>query len=405
MSASPKHRPVSGNSHQLLSSILQKMTAKRILICVFALSFLMASAMMALSADAMKPRHTGATSSGGFAETRENSFAMGRPAMMDMAEGMAAPEPMMATDSMRKAAPMYAKSMNSAVGGAVHSMMQAEPPRAPDEKTVILKTGSMDFEAPSGTRASEPATSVRSLVERVEAEVVSKHGAYVESSRTWSDEWIANAIKQNTGRDHAGPTGASMTVRVPAESFDAVRADLRKLASSAGAKVSSESSSAQDVSEQYRDTQIRLANDEVALKQMKSLLEAANNVNEVLSIKREMDSITQRIEAAKGSLQYYDRKSAMSTLNLSFNTAYPPAPPPDAPNGWSVGKTFGNALGSLGKLGVVLVDVFIYALVFSLPLSALAFAATIAAKYAMARYGGRSSAAGSSSVPLMQARD
>lgn len=105
-----------------------------------------------------------------------------------------------------------------------------------------------------------------------------------------------------------------MTVRVPAEEFDAI---LQQIKDSA-VEVSSESTSGQDVTEEYVDLSARLENLEATAARVRGFLDDTETVEEALAVNMELSRLEGDIEAMKGRLQYLSQSAAFSTINISL---------------------------------------------------------------------------------------
>jgi len=120
---------------------------------------------------------------------------------------------------------------------------------------------------------------------------------YVVSSRVWKE-----------GERLAG----SITIRVPAEHFeDAMRA-LREMA----VDVNSERTSSKDVTEEYVDLSAKLTNLEATEEQLLRLMEKAETVKDILDVQRELSKTRGEIEQTKGRMQYLERTSATSLIEV-----------------------------------------------------------------------------------------
>ncbi|MBC8477144.1 MAG: DUF4349 domain-containing protein, partial [Dehalococcoidia bacterium] len=104
----------------------------------------------------------------------------------------------------------------------------------------------------------------------------------------------------------------NIAVRVPAEHFDdAIRA-LRGMA----VEVTYESTSSKDVTEEYVDLSAELKNLEATEEQYLRLMEKAEEVDDMLSIQRELSRTRGEIEQTKGRMQYLERTSATSLIEV-----------------------------------------------------------------------------------------
>ena len=140
--------------------------------------------------------------------------------------------------------------------------------------------------------------------------LVANYKGYVSSSQLW----------------HEGErTYANITLRVPAESLDALLAELRSKA----VRVDSESISTQDVSQEYVDLDSRLRNLEATeqelLQVLDNIYEKSYKAEDVLSVYRELTTIRGEIEQIKGRQQYLENLTALATVQVSLQ---PVATPP-----------------------------------------------------------------------------
>ncbi|MFC1988071.1 DUF4349 domain-containing protein [Chloroflexota bacterium] len=104
----------------------------------------------------------------------------------------------------------------------------------------------------------------------------------------------------------------SITIRVPAEHFDTAMKALRGLA----VDVTSETSSSQDVTEEYTDLSARLHNLEATEVQLLKIMEKAETVEEILDVQRELSNTRGEIERTKARMQYLERTSATSLITV-----------------------------------------------------------------------------------------
>ncbi len=105
---------------------------------------------------------------------------------------------------------------------------------------------------------------------------------------------------------------ASVTVRVPADRYQQVLAEVRRL----GAKVDVETSNASDVTEEYSDLAARRRNLEATETQLLQLLGQARNISEVLQVQDRVNSIRNEIERVKGRIALLDKLSDLATITV-----------------------------------------------------------------------------------------
>jgi len=191
---------------------------------------------------------------------------------------------------------------------------------------------------------------VEEAVGQVEA-LVNGAGGYVVNSNLWR------------GGDYLN---ANMTVRVPAESFDATMASLAGLAD----KVERTSTSGEDVTEEYFDIEARLralrATEEQLLLLLEDVRERMQDAEDILAVYRELQNVQSQIEQYQGRQQYLDRMVAMSTINIQLLAVEAEAPVISGE--WQPMATLRSALRALTSTGRFILDALIWVLFYLAPL-------------------------------------
>jgi len=172
------------------------------------------------------------------------------------------------------------------------------------------------------------------------AVVARELGGYVVSSNKHGDE---------------GETFGRVTFRVPAERFDEAFARLRQLA----VDVPYESTDSRDVTEEYTDLEAQLRNLEATEVQYLALLSKAETVEDILAVQRELSNVRGEIERIKGRMQYLERTSDMSLIEVNLQETKPLGE-----TGWSSLQTLKSAARGLITFGRVLGDVAIWLVIF-----------------------------------------
>lgn len=106
----------------------------------------------------------------------------------------------------------------------------------------------------------------------------------------------------------------SISIRVVSERFNDTLGALRALA----VEVRSESTSGQDVTEEYVDLTAKLRNLEAAETQLLKLMEQAGEVSDILEVQRELVKTRGEIEQTKGRMQYLEQSSSMSYIEVQL---------------------------------------------------------------------------------------
>lgn len=133
---------------------------------------------------------------------------------------------------------------------------------------------------------------------------------------------ITNMVEENGGwvvssslfqYDENAKTG-NIIVRVPAEGFNSALEAIRAMA----VEVTRETSSGQDVTEEYVDLQSRLENLEATAARVRNFLDEAKDVEEALAVNSELSRLEGEIEVIKGRIQYLSQSAAFSTINIEL---------------------------------------------------------------------------------------
>jgi hypothetical protein len=105
---------------------------------------------------------------------------------------------------------------------------------------------------------------------------------------------------------------ASLTLRVPADRFGQVMADLRLL----GVEVNSLSTSSQDVTEEYADLQATLRNLTAVEGQYLELLGRTETIGEVLMVQDRLNQVRLQIERVQGRINLLDHLTSLATISV-----------------------------------------------------------------------------------------
>jgi hypothetical protein len=179
----------------------------------------------------------------------------------------------------------------------------------------------------------------------------------------------------------AGPSYASVTLRVPAEKLDPLTTELAKLGT-----VTAQNESSSDVTEQAIDMDARLKNLRAEEDRLRTFLERANKVEDLLAVQRELSRVRGDIEAMQAQLTYLERQVARATLVVTLSEPSPVVGP-ESP--W-YGLREAFSQGVQGAIEVV--KVMITVVIALMPL-ALLVALVVWAIVALVRRGNRRKAA------------
>lgn len=112
-----------------------------------------------------------------------------------------------------------------------------------------------------------------------------------------------------------GKHEGAVTIRVPSAQFEAALADLKALA----LVVNHESSSGQDVTEQYTDLQAQLRNAKAQEEEYLRIMKLADTVEDILRVQERLGSVRGQIESLEGRIKYLENMTSFSTISVSLS--------------------------------------------------------------------------------------
>jgi hypothetical protein len=112
----------------------------------------------------------------------------------------------------------------------------------------------------------------------------------------------------------ADATSASLCIRVPAEKFEEVRAQIRKLC----LRAESENIDAQDVTKQYVDQEARLRNLRAQEQQYLGILRKAATVKDTLEVSDKLNEVRGAIEERRAEFEALSKQVATVAINITL---------------------------------------------------------------------------------------
>lgn len=208
----------------------------------------------------------------------------------------------------------------------------------------------------------------------IEVADVDTAAAAVQSLATTLGGYVKSSSRQSGAYD---VRSATLQLRIPAARFDEAMGGLRPLG-----KVEYVNVAAQDVGEEYTDTQARMRNQQRLESRLVELLaNRTGKLEDVLAVERELARVRETIERYEGRLRYLDSRVALSTLTVTVHERAPLAG--TAPGRNPIVEAFGQGWRNL----VGFVAGFIAALGVILPMGALAGLAWYLARRFLPRRG------------------
>ncbi|WBV56825.1 DUF4349 domain-containing protein [Chryseobacterium daecheongense] len=145
---------------------------------------------------------------------------------------------------------------------------------------------------------------------RIQVSDIKKSLDQVNEALKKSNAYIQTEDFQNSDEDE----NLSLTIRVPHKNFDAL---INSFSNGIGS-VLSKNISSEDVTEEYTDVSIKLANKKIYLEKYRDLLRRASNTKDMLEIQEKIRGLEDEIDVAEGKLRFIDDRVNYSTLNLSL---------------------------------------------------------------------------------------
>jgi hypothetical protein len=164
-------------------------------------------------------------------------------------------------------------------------------------------------------------------------------------------------IAESVGGHISARKDQSVQIKVPSASFREAMTKIDGLGGVVGRTVT-----ADDVSEEFHDLEVRLGNLRATRTRLQDFLGKANGIQDMLTVERELERVAQEIDRIEGRLEFLRTRASMSVISVALTakpkvvpivvTPPPPPPPPrsgiDLPIPW-VGQVGIDPLLSLRK--------------------------------------------------------
>ena len=145
--------------------------------------------------------------------------------------------------------------------------------------------------------------------------------------------YIENSSLRNRG---SGYRYASYVVRIPADRYEEFLNQAGSLCHETWRSTSQE-----DISELYYDTQGRLKTQQIKLERLQDLLAQAVTMEDIITIESAISETEMLIDSYSGTLRHYDGKVDYATIDISINEVYKYSNTEEAPT--TFGQRMGNA--------------------------------------------------------------
>ncbi len=195
-----------------------------------------------------------------------------------------------------------------AAGSAVESRAAAESPAAPSPEAAAGEGGSGSTQPTAIPQVAQQI--IREGQAVFETSDLKKTKTWIESLVRRHNAYVSND-EQYKGSDRIEQR---MTLRIPADRFDAFLADFEK----GVVRFDSKSVTATDVTEEFIAVSQRLKVKKATEERYIALLAKAASVRDVLETEKYIAEVLAEIESLEGRLKYLQNRIGLSTLTITF---------------------------------------------------------------------------------------
>ena len=221
------------------------------------------------------------------------------------------------TDKSIAAAPPGDAQLKSTAGGESAQQADVAVVPAPGNGGTSNSTGAP---APNPLPSTLDRKIIQTATLTISTDEVSKKFEDVQNIAASAGGFVASSSFGNAGDKQT----ASITIRVPGDSYQRALSDLRKLGD-----VQGEQSGANDVTEEFTDLQSRLRNLQATEAQYVQFLLKAQNINEVLTVQDRLNSTRAEIEQVQGRVNLVQHQTDLATITVHLDP--PVSAPTDKP--------------------------------------------------------------------------
>jgi hypothetical protein len=238
----------------------------------------------------------------------------------------------------------------------------AEPPGSPEsagEDTMPSSAGAARSEASPSSTGEEAAGQdfERKIIKTadlgIRSEEVRRSAAKAQQIATG----FGGSVQRSQIQRGGGPVSAELVLTVPSPEFENALEELRGL----GEKVTTDSVSGEDVTEEFVDLESRERNLLAAEQSLLELYNEAESVNNSLSIQRELTNVRGRIEQVQGRIKYLEQRTDSSRIELTIQPVRDETPPE---SGWSpldvAAEAWNASLGVLQALATTVISIAVF---------------------------------------------
>ena len=129
-------------------------------------------------------------------------------------------------------------------------------------------------------------------------------------------ENLKGYIVESSVNKYENGSSGHVTLKIPSEKLNDFKNDLPKIG-----KVMNQNMNANDITNQYYDSEARLRSYKAQEERYLELLNDAKTVEEILNIESHLSNVRVKIEQLQGQLKLWDHEVAYSTAQIDFQTS------------------------------------------------------------------------------------
>lgn len=218
---------------------------------------------------------------------------------------------------------------NLAVGNDSHGTNIANTTK-PKDNSKIIKTANVELE----TKDFDKTTS--SILKSVE-----EKGGYVQNS------------KSSVNNDDNNSRFANYTIKIPKDYFDAFLSNVGNLG-----KVTSCSTTGENISSQYYDTDAHIKALQVQEQRLLELIKQSGSLKDMLDIENQLSNVRYQIESLTSTMKNWDNEVEYASVNINIHEVKELTVKPVSYGG-KIKQTFSASLKSLGEVLKVLLIIIV----------------------------------------------
>jgi hypothetical protein len=161
--------------------------------------------------------------------------------------------------------------------------------------------------------AGDSATTVDRMIVRTGdiSMIVEDVNAAIDRISKTADQSKGYVVSSNSWRDGERLRG-TISIRVPSGDFGSIMTAISQLA----VEVTSQTTSSQDVTEEYVDLTAKLKNLQATEQQLLQIMAKAEKVEDILAVERELSNARSQVEQTTGRMQYLEKTATTSLIQV-----------------------------------------------------------------------------------------